>query len=199
MAGINVFEGSRRIALLLKVVWVIGVAVLSYMQSPDVLVKFVTTQPDAPFMITDEDCEIGADGIERVIRAIDGGRSISAELCFKSQVFESNQQRLVPYKVEKDTMWGNGRYATEVRAYTKARAEQFRLTGADQEAARAAWSSLRSRTVGYAFLFATGGWIALSVLQALTGWIVRGFVGIPRRHDRRPEPDPQSTELSQSL
>jgi len=33
MARINVFEGSRRIALLLKLVWVIGVASVSYVES----------------------------------------------------------------------------------------------------------------------------------------------------------------------
>ena len=36
MATINVFEGSRRIAFLLKVVWLISVAAVSYMVSPEI-------------------------------------------------------------------------------------------------------------------------------------------------------------------
>jgi hypothetical protein len=52
---------------------------------------------------------------------------------------------------------------------------------------------------GNAFSFAIGGWIALSVLQALIGWIVRGFVGIPRGYDHAPESVRQSPEASESL
>lgn len=36
MAAINVFEGSRRIALFLKAVWLISVAAVSYTVSPEV-------------------------------------------------------------------------------------------------------------------------------------------------------------------
>jgi hypothetical protein len=74
MARINVFEGSRRIALLLRVVWLICVAAVSYMVSPEI-------------------------------------------------------------------------------------------------------------EIHHSLLFAIGGWIVLSILQVAIGWIVRGFVGIPRGHD----------------
>jgi hypothetical protein len=108
-------------------------------------------------------------------------------LCFQSQVFQSNQQRLVPYKTEGDTMWGNGPYSSEVASYTDARANEFRLTPADQQAAREEWNRQRSRSIRNAALFAIGGWIVLSVLQWLIGWIVRGFLGIPRGYDHRPD------------
>jgi len=56
-----------------------------------------------------------------------------------------------------------------------------------------------STTIRNAVLFGIGGWIVLSVLQALIGWIARGFAGIPRGHDHTPEPAPQSTDVSESL
>lgn len=37
--------------------------------------------------------------------------------------------------------------------------------------------------IHYALLFAIAGWITLSGAQAAIGWIVRGFMGIPRGHD----------------
>jgi hypothetical protein len=111
-------------------------------------------------------------------------------------VFESNQQRLVPYRIDNDTLWGNRPYSREVKAYTDARAEEFRLTPADQERALAAWNARRWTSIWYAVLFAAGGWIALSLLQEVIGWIVRGFIGIPRGHDHRPEFEPQSTGIS---
>lgn len=196
MTRINVFEGSRRIALVLKVVWLIGVAVVASVHSAPVSMTFVTSQPNAPFIITDEDCDTSSDAVEFVTRAIDNHRSISARLCFKSQAFEPNQQRLVPYRIDNDTVWGNSPYSREVTAYTDARAEEFRLTPADQERARAAWNAQRARSIWYAVLFAAGGWIGLSLLQALIGWIVRGFVGVPRGHDHIPESGPQSTGMS---
>ena len=46
---------------------------------------------------------------------------------------------------------------------------------------------IESARIHYSLLFAIGGWIALSVVQAAVGWIARGFVGIPRGHDHRPD------------
>jgi len=113
-------------------------------------------------------------------------------------MFELNEPPLVPHRIDDDTMWGNDRYSTKVKAYAKARAERFSLTNADEEAARAAWNAERSKNIGNAVLFAVGGWIALSVLQALVGWIVRGFMGIRRGHDHRVDRAPESVRVSES-
>ena len=185
MATFNMFEGSRRLALLVKVLWVICVALGLYLSSPSVTLRFATTHPNGPFTITEEQCTAATEASERVTRSLDDDSSIYVDLCFKSRVFESNQQRLVPYRVEKDTLWGNGPYSTEVRAYTAARAEAFRLTAADQAAAHASRDAQWSRNLGYAALFAIGGWTVLSLLQMLLGWIVRGFLGIPLGQDHR--------------
>jgi hypothetical protein len=46
---------------------------------------------------------------------------------------------------------------------------------------------LASVPFGFALLFAIGGLTVISVLQIAIGWIVRGFMGIPRGHDHRRE------------
>lgn len=47
----------------------------------------------------------------------------------------------------------------------------------------AAVSYVESAAIHTSLLFAIGGWVALSGAQAAIGWIVRGFMGIPRGHD----------------
>ena len=196
MARLNLFEGSRRISLLLKIVWVLGVVAVAYSQTPYVSLHFTTTHPAATLTMSDYDCQVGVDAMEFVTRTLDDGRSVSAQLCFQSPVFQSNQQRLVPYKVESDQIWGNDRYSNDVTNYTDARANEFRLTPPDQEVAAQRLDAQRSENVRNAILFIIGGWIVLSILQALIGWIVRGFMGSPRGHDHRPNTAPPTASAT---
>jgi hypothetical protein len=83
-----------------------------------------------------------------------------------------------------------------VTDYTSATAKAFRLSADDQQAARLEFDTDRRKNIRNAFLFAVGGWIVLSVVQALLGWIVRGFMGIPWRQDRRPESPTALVETS---
>jgi hypothetical protein len=194
---VNVFEGSRRIALVVKVAWVIVVGLIAYSVSPDVRLTFATMHPNDPFTIADEHCDVGSDAIEWVTRRLDD-KSIFVQLCFRSRMFESNETPLVPYRSNNDTMWGNDPYSTQVTTYTRARAQRFSLMGPHEDVARAAWNAERTKNILIAVLFALGGWVALSVLQALVGWIVRGFLGIPRGHDRRVDRAPESVRVSES-
>jgi len=181
--GMNVFEGARRIAFLVKVVWVMCVAAVAYSIPPAVTVKFVTTDPRGGFAMTEAECDLRTDAVEWVTRWIDSDRWVTAELCFKAQDFASSDRPLVPYKIDRDGSWGNSPHSRQVAEYTDARAERFTLTAANSDAARAAWDAARSRHLWYAVLFAIGGWVAISLAQAVIGWIVRGFVGIPLGHD----------------
>ena len=189
MAQFNIFEGSRRVALLIKVLWVAAVLFIAYSQSPSVSITFATMHPTGPFEISDSDCEVGSDGIEYKTLSLPDGRSIFGTLCFKSMWFESTQKRLVPYKTgEGGTVWGNDRYSNDVMNYQRARAEGFVFTPAMREAAEKEWSKTRTKNIQNTFLFVVGGWIVLSIIQFGIGWIVRGFMGIPRGKDRRAQP-----------
>ena len=186
MARFNLFEGSRRIALLLKVAWVIGVAAITYSTSPYASLRFVTWSPVDTFHRTTDDCQIGTDAMEFVTHSIGDGKSVSAQLCFKAQLFES--RLLVPYKDENGKLWGHERHSTAVTAYTKGRADQFALSENDRETGLIEWRRQSHENLRNGILFAIGGWIVLSVIQALIGWIVRGFMGVPWGQDRRPDP-----------
>jgi hypothetical protein len=186
MARFNVFEGSRRIALLIKVVWAIGAVAVGWTNSPRVSLEFSTSHPDAAFIRSDG-CISGTDATRYISRPIDDGKIAYVELCFKAMKADSGEL-VVPYRSEGGRWWGNARYTPDVTAYTDARAKAFSLSEADREAAQEEWSSQRTENIRNGVLFAVGGWIVLSLLQMLVGWIVRGFLGIPYGRDRRPEP-----------
>jgi hypothetical protein len=173
---------------LLKIIWAFGAVIVAYSTTPYISLHFTTPTPSSNFRITQDECDTGIDAIEHTSRDIAPGRSVSTELCFKSQLFSSNQRQLVPYKVDSNgTMWGNSPYSTEVSTYTKMRAENFVLSDTDRQSALTEWNSQWWRKVRNGVFIAIGGWIGLSILQALIGWIVRGFAGIPWGKDRRPE------------
>lgn len=185
MARFNVFEGSRRIALLIKVVWALGALVVGWTSTPYVSLEFSTSYPGADF-IKGGDCRYGTDAREFVSRPIDSYRLVSVELCFKALRSDSGAD-VIPYKVENDKWWGNSPYTPDVTAYTKGRAQSFQLSEPDLRGAQEEWSSQRTRNIRNGVLFAIGGWVVLSLLQTLVGWIVRGFLGIAWGQDRRPE------------
>jgi hypothetical protein len=185
MRAFNIFEGSRRIALLLRVIWVIGVGVFTFAQSPYVSLSFSTPSPTSPFVQTaDNKCNIGTDGWKTVTREIETGKNVSVSLCFEAMAFEDGR-RLVPYKVDqKGLTWGNGPYSSEVEAYRDNRAGEFTLSESDQAAALQKWALARRGYIRSGLMVAIGGWVVLWLSQCVIGWIVRGFMGIPRGQDR---------------
>lgn len=185
MGRFNVFEGARRIALLLKILWAVGALAIGWTVSPYVSMEFSTSYPDAEF-IKSNDCEIGTDALEFITRAIDDTKNVSVELCFKALRTDSGTQA-VPYKTENGRWWGNSPYTPDVTSYTRARSESFQLSEADRRTALDEWNSQRTKNIRDGGFFAAGGWVALSLLQLLVGWIVRGFLGIPWAQDRRTE------------
>jgi len=188
MAQFNVFEGSRRIALLIKVLWVIGVIVVAYSQTPYVSITMFTGMPDDPFArIADMPCGTDDDS-EYVTREFAPGRTVSVHLCFMAATASDNR-RLIPFRMDADgKRWmGNEKYTSEVMNYTAARGRQFALSADDRSRAAELWDAARWENLRNAGAFLVGGWIVLCLLQLIIGWIVRGFMGIPWGQDRRPE------------
>jgi len=247
--GINVFEGARRISLLIKIVWVLGSAVAIFMQTPSVSLTYKAERPSAAFhqakdcaindatnykTVTLEDRNVkittkkgtvfnsmqdyrkasASAGVplddmsdDQIIEQFskprkegeplaitvqyepspsgaDEGKTVSVTLCFKAHPFE-NGSILVPYREEEDKWWGDEKYSANVTAYTTRRSAEFVLpkdgrTEALQLWHRAWWSgALRIVGVG------VGGWLTLSIITSVIGWIVRGFFGIPSGKDKR--------------
>ena len=189
MARFNIFKGSRRIALLAQFLWVVGVAIFMWTESSsNVSLNFITDSPGQAFrMVVTDDCNIGTDATEFITRDIGDGKMARVELCFKAVRADSGKQ-FVPYRADPNgTLWGNDRYSSEVMAYSEARAAAFALNDVDQQAAREEWDRQWWKNIRNAILIAIGGLIAISLLQAVIGWIVRGFMDIPWGQDHRPK------------
>jgi hypothetical protein len=183
---INVFEGARRVAKLLGGLWAIGCLSFAIFAEPYSRIIYAVPSLNAPPVLV-EKC-FDEDATEYVSPRTPDGRSVNVLLCFVAHTSNSGEL-LVPYAdAGNGKVWMAGRYATEVSQYTKAVRQNFQLSAEGIEAANA-----RRRTAMFeqwkdALLFLIGGMVAGWAFVVATGWIVRGFMGIPKGQDFRPIP-----------
>lgn len=192
-ARVNVFEGARRIALLLAALVTVCTILIATQYSPYVVANFDVTGPQRPPSRTDEECD-GASRSKLISTEASTGESISATLCFRVMSFPSADggppNLLVPYKLDSDgMMWGNTPYSAVVEAYVESTALNFRLSREDEVWLRNEERRLTLenwKDVGIGLLIGLGIYWALILA---IGWIVRGFMGIPMGQDKRVRAD----------
>jgi len=186
---INIFEGSRRIRLLLQILWAVGALSINWNNNPSIWVTYQTYGPDYPFIKADESsssCESN-DRRESLDTKTKSGTSVYVTLCYRAQEF-TNSQMLVPYKTDandKGKVWGNSAYSSDVEKYVEHRKRLFKIPPTDEQ-----WIDELGKKkvienikdgVGYAAL----GFGFIWLIGTVIGWIVRGFMGIPRGLDTR--------------
>lgn len=115
------------------------------------------------------------------------GYYLHASMCFPTFTAGGKGPFVIFIKNHNGEVLGNEPYSPEVRAF-KSRAEaEFKLLGfndseLDRAGSAAKWLQWREGGM-YTLLAVFGVWIA----GCLVGWIVRGFLGIPRGKDSRVE------------
>ena len=183
---LNVFEGARRIALLMGIVWAGGCVGYAVFNEPFYRLHFAIDWSKAPVLV--EDC---ADEDARQYPDVKGsnGDEIPVALCFVASK-ASDGRMLVPYAedpAKPGWLLMHGKYSKEVEAYTAEAAKSFRFPDSALKDAKARkWAAVLDQwKIAMQFLFSglAIGW----ALVAATGWIVRGFLGIPRGKDARPD------------
>jgi hypothetical protein len=188
---VNIFEGARRIALALGILWVGGCVAYAVFAEPYAHLHFsINGLGAAPVRV--ERC--GDNDGARYIATKDGkGNSVGVTLCFKAVKSDSGEP-LVPYAPAENGRWlVAAPYSPEVMRYMKEREEEFRLPPQGmEEAGRLRWESLLEQWK-YAVITALSGLAVGWFLTAVMGWIARGFLGIPRGKDSRPL-QPEQTE-----
>lgn len=183
------FEGARRILLLIQILWGVGVVAVTWSESPYITTRFGVSTINALPVQMDEDssCNIGSDAIEYLSRNTKSGKSVSVTLCFKPQKFDDGRM-LIPFKVDSGgRLWGNAIYSDDVKRYTESYATKFELPSGLEKWVEDQWSRKRWRSVKEGALLLAGGWVCFWLLGIIIGWIVRGFAGIPSGKDTRPE------------
>lgn len=185
--AINAFEGGRRIERLLMWLWIIVGAFVAWSEKPMAVTTYFTVAfPGSAPSRTDRDGCGPSDAHEyESNRLTPGGTQYWATFCFTARKFPAGL--LVPYRMDADgTMWGNEKYSSEVTTYTRDVVSSFAPTQEDAawiDAQR--WPMLRKYAAGAAKWIALGAFV-IWVISGITGWIVRGFLGIPAGKDQRP-------------
>ncbi len=192
--SINIFEGARRIAVVIGAFWLagwLGNAVFS------------RTYPELHYVVAGLGAEpmralgCGRDDAVQRVSADDAKGPVDAVLCFRAQLAD-NGKMLVPYANSGNGKWWmQDKYSSEVSTYTAGVGQRFRLPVEDfaeaiQERRQARFEKFKEAGIGIGLGLGIG-WL----LVTLVGWIVRGFCGIQRGQDRRSPRPPQQPSAAQ--
>lgn len=180
---LNIFEGARRIALLIGVVWAIGCLSYAIFNEP-----YFSLRYEVPFLGAQpklvEHC--APDSAIEYIPDVPGS-DVSIDLCFAA-IRDVGGSTLIPYALAEDGKdWMVApEYSREVTNYTRNFSQSFQLDAAGIKAAEEKRSAtLKEQWIDAMkalFLGLLAGWVLIFVI----GWIVRGFLGIPHGKDTRP-------------
>lgn len=183
----NIFEGSRRVAYLIGGLAAAGTIIYTATYDPYISLDYSIAHPRDAFVKTTERCPTNA-GRAYFQSATQSGTSVSINLCLPTMAFGDNGRQLVPYKIdEKNMTWGAEPYSDEVSAYKEELEARFALSAEDStwvegEKSRRYWKNWKE-SLG---ILAIGLTVFAGLVWAV-GWIVRGFMGIPRGMDKKRE------------
>lgn len=181
---LNIFEGARRISLLIGALWVIGVSANAFFSTPYATVTYAVLLPGSAPAVT-YDCPSNA-ATEYLERRTAEGKTINIKLCFFAAKADTGEM-LVPYAdAGNGKVWMGGVYSTEVQQYTASVASKFDLTPEGIAAFKSIHRKALFEQWGAAAMFLFGGLAVGWAVVAAIGWIVRGFMGVPRGQDMRP-------------
>lgn len=205
--AINWFEGGRRISqLFIGLTVASGLAYVAFAATPSVM--FSTAAPDEPWQLSTKKCEYPS--AEKYLHHFDfgDGDSRSVKLCFEASIKEKIPYASAPEpdappsvitprtdgpppiirtgSVQKWYYLGSG-FDDAVEAYIDKRTAEFELTPERQNQARASlrsayWQS-RYNALSEALPFVGGISLFIWLFTIVTGWIIRGFAGVPSGKD----------------
>ncbi len=183
----NIFEGARRIALLIAGTATVGTLIGVFIQDPYMTVSYSITYPTGPFTRMEEPCPSEA-GKHYFTSKTSTGKEVSIVLCLLPSSFGEDGKQLIPYKVdEKGMTWGASSYSSEVSAYERRLEAQFKIPPSDEKSITKEISRRYLENIVSTLGYLVGGLVFFGGLVWAIGWIVRGFLGIPWGMDRRPE------------
>jgi hypothetical protein len=189
----NIFEGSRRIATATAVIWVAGFAIAAFNVEGTAYARYKVITVNGSAHLQSKSTCADEDAFEWTTPDFKtpNGTNVDISLCFEAKDWFTNKDgaklRLVPYKSDPVTqkIWGDDKYSTNVSNYTKEYARQFVVPAADyaklDQLGRAAWWS----SIKEGALWMIGGLVFLYLLTVTLGWVVRGFMGIPKGQDSK--------------
>lgn len=167
--AINMFEGARRIAKLIAVFIVVGFGIVIVTESAQpVRLEYALSEQNHPPALT-ESCSYGLG--TREVRT-DNNRQVLVTLCF--------------VRMPKRTSAPSEDLPAVVRELLLDMAkDEFRIPAADESHINSLWWSQTIKNAGLYFLGMLASLAGWGAFTWAVGWIVRGFMGVPRGSDSR--------------
>ena len=184
---INVFEGARRVAKIVTWLWIAACGAYLWIEKPAARVTYSVEHLGAPARLSDSDCT-SDDAREWIHTELDDGTPVGVILCFRASRAD-NGEMLVPYarnEAQPEIVWMGRPFSAEVSNYTDDYQASFSLPPRDEATLRSAWWTALYEHVKRASLAAMIGAILFWIFVSGVGWVVRGFLSIPRGQDFRP-------------
>lgn len=183
----NIFEGARRIALLIGGIAITGTLIALVTYDPYVSVQYSIAHPNGAFVKMQESCPSDA-GRHYFTTKTSTGESVSVDLCLVAMSFDKNNARLIPYKIDEQGMiWGAASYSSEVSDYERKLEGRFKLPAGDEVALKKEISQRYRENWMSGLGYLVAGLAIFAGVVWTIGWIARGFLGIPRGMDKLPE------------
>lgn len=180
----NIFEGARRVAIAGAAVVVVFVLYITVTRDPYAEISYEVSHFGATPILVDNCAYSSVDARVSESRNTGSGAKYDIEICFKAS--RSNDGRmLVPFVSTSEGVLMNPPYSEEVSEYTNSFIKSFHggaaeLALADERISRSFWSNVINTAVGIVVSLA-GFWVFVWAM----GWIMRGFLGIPRGQDKK--------------
>ncbi len=180
----NIFEGSRRIAKLIGACIAVGFIVGGLHLSPTVDVNYKIQSVGSTPIQSLEECP--EDSRTKTKRTYTRKHTIlNITLCFLADTNVDNQ-RVIPFKeVLGEGWWGGKKYSFEVEEYTSKVSDSFSIPISDEAALDAQYWKVLLKDLAVGSMVALASLVSFWGFTWAVGWIVRGFLGIPRGMDQK--------------
>lgn len=187
----NIFSGGRRIAVVAGTLLAGATGGFAWLASEPHVRPTYAVAINGEAWPTDS-CSYGIDGTETGSIVTPAGRSTTVSLCFKAQP-ASDGRMLVPYKLADGKIWMNDPNSPAVTDYMSKFASRFTLSTERGQDVDERWKQAERDQYRNTILTVAAAVVAAWIITTTIGWIVRGFLGVPRGQDFRPLTPPISS------
>ncbi|RZK23505.1 MAG: hypothetical protein EOO43_08405, partial [Flavobacterium sp.] len=129
---INIFEGARRISLLIAGVSTAITLYVAYIYEPYIIANYSISHPNGQFSRTENDCPSDA-ARHYFSPKTKSGKAVAINLCLLAMSFGKDNDRLIPYRVDENNLvWGAQTYSSEISQYEKQLESLFKMSIEDE-------------------------------------------------------------------
>ncbi len=178
--SINIFEGARRISYLIYAATLAFGLFYAYKVEPFVSMTYSISTFGAAPVLTDESCKH-----DEIARSVFVDLELpQIRICFRANESQHGL-RLIPYKMEGNVTRLDFKNSSNVAIYVQETVDEFSVPQKDEQRLKEIYSAAKWKEVLQTFIKLVVFLVGELVLFAAIGWIVRGFLGIPRGQDKR--------------